>query len=37
MEDELCVGPTDGDGAGAGGMRDVDVVYLVLGGTGASP
>jgi hypothetical protein len=37
MEDELRVGLVDGEGAGAGGIRDVDVVYLELGGAGASP
>jgi hypothetical protein len=35
MEDELRVGPADGDGAG--GMRDGDTVYLELVGVGASP
>jgi hypothetical protein len=37
MEDELRLGPADGYGARAGGMRDVDMVYLELGGIGASP
>jgi hypothetical protein len=36
MEDELRVGPVDGHGAGAGGIRDVDVVYSELGGAGHS-
>jgi hypothetical protein len=36
MEEELCLGTTDGDGAGAGGIRDVGVVFLEVEGTGAS-
>jgi hypothetical protein len=37
MEEELRVGPADGDGAVAGGVLDVGVVYLEVEGAGASP
>jgi hypothetical protein len=37
MEEELCVGPVDGDGARVGGVLDVGVVYLEVEGPGASP
>jgi hypothetical protein len=37
MEDELCVGPADVDGPVAGGTLDMGVLYLELGGAGASP
>jgi hypothetical protein len=37
LEDELHVSPTDGDGAVEGGALDVGVLYLEVGGTGASP
>jgi hypothetical protein len=37
MEKELRVEPADGDGAVAGGVLDVGVVYLELRGAGASP
>jgi hypothetical protein len=37
MEDELHVGPADGDGAGAGGVSDLGVVYLEVEVTSASP
>jgi hypothetical protein len=32
MEEELLVGPADGDGVGAGGVLDVGVVYLEVEG-----
>jgi hypothetical protein len=37
MEDELRVRPADGDGVGAGGVRDAGAVYLEVEGTGVSP
>jgi hypothetical protein len=37
MEEELRVGPADGDGAVAGGVLDVGAVYLEMEGAGASP
>jgi hypothetical protein len=37
MEEELYVGAADGDGAVAGGVLDVGVVYLEVEGAGASP
>jgi hypothetical protein len=37
MEEEIHVGLADGDGAGAGGILDVGVVYLEVEGPGASP
>jgi hypothetical protein len=36
MEDELRVKPADGDGAVAGDVLEVGVVYLELGGACAS-
>jgi hypothetical protein len=37
MEEELCVGPANGDGALAGGVLDVGAVYLEVEGAGVSP
>jgi hypothetical protein len=37
MEEELRVGPADGDGVVAGGVLNVGVVYLEVEGAGASP
>jgi hypothetical protein len=37
MEEELRVGPADGDEAVAGGVLDVGAVYLEVEGAGASP
>jgi hypothetical protein len=36
-EEELCVGPADGDGAVAGGVLDVGAMYREVEGAGASP
>jgi hypothetical protein len=37
LEDELCVGLADGDGAVAGGAHDAGVIYLEVVGAGAAP
>jgi hypothetical protein len=37
MEDELCVGPADGDGVVARCVLDVGAMYLELEGAGSFP
>jgi hypothetical protein len=37
MEEELCVGPANGDGVVAGAALDTGVLYLEVEGAGVSP